>query len=338
MAPRAGQCPSLGYVNSPLRWHSKAFPLMRGSTPAAMPTGVNGFPQRLQTLLPSATCCHKSCKTWWGTLSFARLKTQNSECYIGRMSGCRRIIPFAALLICVCGSAYAQTQFMTRYDFYISIAGLASEDPRFSWDGRVGGDMDLVDYVTGRTSFFAEYDVVMGNQLRPFDPNQGNYTFEGATSIRAGGTEIAGVFHHYSRHLSDRLKTEAVSVNVVGGRLLRRFTTGKVGIDARADIGKVVQRSFLDYTWRTQLNATARRPITPLVGWFASASMETYRVDRTVALRGAQTSGRIESGIHLNGQRGSLELFGGWEHLMDAYPVERIGRTWAFAGFRLVGN
>src|SRR6266702_4091465 len=140
--------------------------------------------------------------------------------------------------------------------------------PTEPWDGRVGGDMDLVDYVTGRTSFFAEYDVVMGNQLRPFDPNQGNYTFEGATSIRAGGTEIAGVFHHYSQHLSDRLKTEAVSVNVVGGRLLRRFTTGKVGIDARADIGKVVQRSFLDYTWRTQLNATARRPITPLVGWF----------------------------------------------------------------------
>src|SRR6185295_986998 len=138
------------------------------------------------------------------------------------------------LLVSFLGVTFAQAQsansskpqFMSRYDFHISIAKLSSADRRFDWNGRVGGDMDLVDYVKGRTSLFAEYEVVMGNELRPFDPNQGNYTFEGSSSWRIGGTEFAGVFHHLSRHLSDRPKTAAVAINSLEGRVLRHFQLG----------------------------------------------------------------------------------------------------------------
>jgi hypothetical protein len=249
------------------------------------------------------------------------------------------------LVVSVCISAtFAQAQdtktsspqFMSRYEFHIAIAKLSSGDRRFDWNGRVGGDMDLVDYVKGRTSLFAEYEVVMGNELRPFDPNQGNYTFDGSTSWRLGATEVAGVFHHLSRHLSDRPKTEAVAMNSVEGRVLRRFERGKTSLDTRGGVGKVVEHAFLDYSWRAYGDLTARHSITSAVGWFGKTSIETFGVDPKVAGRnGTQTSGRLETGVRLNGSHGAVEFFGGWEHVTDAYPVERIGRDWAFIGFRL---
>lgn len=252
---------------------------------------------------------------------------------------------FLALLLLTARYAHAQdstppkAQFMSRYDFHISIEKLASDDRRFGWNGRVGGDLDLVDYVKGRLSLFAEYEVVMGDELRPFDPNQGNYTFDGSSSWRLGRTEVAGVFHHLSRHLSDRSKVEAVAINSLEGRVQRQFGVGNVGFDTKGGLGKVVQHSFLDYTWRAYGDLTARYPITPVVGWFARTSIETFGVAPALASRtNAQTSGRLETGLRLGGTRGAVELFGGWEHAADAYPLERTGRSWALVGFRLASR
>ena len=230
-------------------------------------------------------------------------------------------------------------QFMSRYKFHISIAKLSSGDRRFDWNGRVGGDMDLVDYVKGRTSLFAEYEVVMGNELRPFDPNQGNYTFDGSTSWRLGRTELAGVFHHLSRHLSDRPKTEAVAMNSLEGRILRHFEFERTAIDVRGGLGKVVEHALLDYTWRAYGDLSLRRPMNSVVEWFGKTSIETFGVDPAVAGRNqSQTNGRVEAGLRLNGRRGAVELFGGWEHAADAYPLDRTGQSWALAGFRLTSR
>lgn len=183
--------------------------------------------------------------------------------------------------------AYAQhPQFIPHYDFQISLARLSSPDPRFSWDGVVGGDIDIVDYVKGRTSIFAQYEVVMGHQLRTFDPNQGNYTFEGSASVRAGGgTEIAGVFHHLSRHLSDRANTTSISFNAVGGRLLRHVEFHKTGIDLRGDLEKGIEHEFLDYSWTGAAHFIARRPITPVTGLARVGTLK--RTELTGPLRAA---------------------------------------------------
>jgi hypothetical protein len=253
-------------------------------------------------------------------------------------------LPLAGFLLNLCmgvTSGHAQEPpskltFMNRYDFQISMAKLSSRDPRFDWIGRVGGDIDLVDYVKGRTSLFAEYEVVMGNELRPFDPNQGNYTFDGSTSWRLGKTELAAVFHHLSRHLSDRPKTQAVAMNSVEGMIRRRFEYAQTTFDARAGAGKVVERAFLDYTWRAYGDLAVRHRITQSAGWFGKTKVEALGVDLAIAGRNhSQSGGRIETGLRLEGSRGAVELFGGWEHMADAYPLERLGKSWAFIGFRL---
>jgi hypothetical protein len=197
--------------------------------------------------------------------------------------------------------------FLPRFDFAISLASLASSDPRFSYDGRATADFDLVDYVKGRTSVFAQYQVVVGNQLRAFDPNQSNYTFEGASSLRLHGTEVAGVFHHLSRHLSDRPNVQSIAFNAVGGRVMRHFNRGKAGFEVRADVEKVIQHAFLDYSWTAQMHAAARRPLNATMSVFGRATFETYGVDPAIAGRSQQNGGRIESGLLINGGRAAVE-------------------------------
>ena len=94
----------------------------------------------------------------------------------------RRAALLACLILAVAGSAAAQEplpnpparpEFLSRYDFLILLAGLDISDNRFSWDAHISGDLDVVDYVVGRASVLADYEVVMGNEQQLFDPNQG---------------------------------------------------------------------------------------------------------------------------------------------------------------------
>jgi len=255
-----------------------------------------------------------------------------------------RKIMIVLVVLCAFRFAYAQEPlatvppslvFLPRFDFAISLASLASSDPRFSYDGRATADFDVVDYVNGRTSVFAQYQVVLGNQLRSFDPNQSNYTLEGSSSLRLHGIEVAGVFHHLSRHLSDRPNVQSIAFNAVGGRVLHHFERGKTGIDVRADVERVVQHAFLDYSWVAQMHATARRPFNTMMTVFGRATFETYGVDRAIAGRSQQNGGRVEGGLLINGVRAALEMYAGREQVVDAYPLERTIKRFSFIGFRL---
>ena len=50
----------------------------------------------------------------------------------------------------------------------------------FVWDTNFGGELDVVDYGTGRATFVANYQAILGDEFRHFDPNQGNYILSGS--------------------------------------------------------------------------------------------------------------------------------------------------------------
>jgi hypothetical protein len=141
-----------------------------------------------------------------------------------------------------------------------------------------------------------------------------------------------------SRHLSDRPKRESVAWNAVVGRVLRRFDLGDRSIDVRADLGKVVAIAFVDYTWLGVAEVTARQAVARQVAVYGRLFGETYGTDRSVADRGRQQGGRVEAGVRVSGSHGVIELFGGAEQVLDAYPLDRDPRRWAFAGFRLLNR
>jgi len=139
-------------------------------------------------------------------------------------------------------------EFMSRADIRMSAKALANEDQQFSWIAHWSGDLDLVDYAAGRLTFLADSQTVLGGELQPFDPNQGNYTLAVSSSVRAGRTEFVGVFHHVSRHLGDRAKDFGIAWNTVNARLLRRFSLGETTLDIRGEGGAVIARAYVDYT------------------------------------------------------------------------------------------
>ena len=144
------------------------------------------------------------------------------------------------------------------------------------------------------------------------------------------------MYHHVSRHLSDRANKRGVSMNILGARVLRRISLGANTLDVRADAGQIVYRQYVDYTWRARVDLVARRSIAANLGVFGRAFGETYGVDAKIAGRDGQHGGRLEGGLRIVGRAAALELFGGYERVVDADPLDRQPRHWAFGGFRVV--
>ncbi len=259
----------------------------------------------------------------------------------------RRAAAAACLLIIAAGGAAAQSpaptpdkaDFLSRAEYHLGSNVLAIEnDPRFSWDAYYGGDVDMFDYIKGRTQILADYHPVMGEEYRPFDPNQAYYVLEVSTSYRLPEAEVAFVFHHVSRHLSDRPKQFGIAWNVAGVRVLRRIETNGFTFDLRADGGAIVQHSYVDYSWTANADVMIRRAINSRAGVFVHGSGELFTVDGTVPDRGTQTGGRFEAGVRINGRGGALELFAGLEQRLDADPLDRQRHRFGIAGFRLLSR
>jgi hypothetical protein len=227
--------------------------------------------------------------------------------------------------------------FLTQYDFHLTGYALAIDDARFSWDTHFGGEVDLVDYRFGRSSIAADYEAVLGDEFRIFDPNQSYYALEASSSYRAGRTEIVGVFHHVSRHLSDRPKRFAIAWNVIEVRVKRQFGGEGLRVDVQAEAGKVVQHSWVDYSWTGDADVMIRKAVARRVGLFAHGYGELFGVE-DASPRGTQRGGRLEAGVRFDGRAGALELFAGVERRLDADPVERVPQRWGIAGFRLLGR
>ena len=266
-------------------------------------------------------------------------------------SSVRRLVQCAVLAVAVCvapaQAAFAQAphplseaptgkDFMPRFDWWMSAAWLQHPDQRFNWDTHWAGDFDLFSYPKGRASFLADYQALLGNEYRPFDPYQSNYLLEASGSYFVGKTEIAGVLSHISRHLGDRPKRIAVAENSLGPRFLRHIGDDARSLDVRVDIRKVTERAYDDYSWISEVDLTVRRRVSPRNSLYVRGYGELIQVDPSVANRGNQHGGKIEAGLKVQGSSGAMEFFAGGEQMIDADPLDRLPRRWAYVGFRLL--
>jgi len=228
--------------------------------------------------------------------------------------------------------------FLPRSEFHMNAEHLGGiDDERFRWDADLGGELDLVDYTRGRLIFAANYQVILGEELKLFDPNQGNYTLEGVLTARVKKIEAGLVFHHVSRHLSDREKTQPVDWNMLGGRLSQVFLVNGTLIDVQGDLRWTIQHSYVDYTWELDTHVRVDRLLRPGVGVLAAGGFRHVGVDGTAG-RDGPNGFRAEGGVRFEGSGGAVELFVGAERRIDPYPLEFSTATWMMAGFRLLSR
>lgn len=244
------------------------------------------------------------------------------------------VVLIAAMLLMALAPPVSAQTFLPRYAFHLNAEHLVSEDDRFSWDADLGGELDILDYGVGRGTFLANYEVIVGDQFRRFDANQGNYALEGALSLRTGRIELASVYHHVSRHLSDRPKREAIDWNMLGARVMADGRAGRLALRGQLDARGVLQRSFVDYQWELAGMLGSEYDIRPHVALVAGGQLRLVGTDGSRD-RGTQVGGRGEAGIRLEGAAGAVELFVAAERRVDPYPTQFYTDTWATAGFRI---
>lgn len=227
---------------------------------------------------------------------------------------------------------------LTRYSFHLSTGALGATDRQFDWTADFGGDLDLVDFGAGRVNFLANYEVVLGNEFKSFDPNQGNYTLDVGVPFRIDGGDIGPVFHHISRHFGDRPKSFAIDWNTVGVRGRQVFALGKSTIAADAWLGKVIQHSYVDYTWEGSVGLETHLPMSPTSSVFLRGRLDLTGVNENAAGRSMQRGGRAEAALRVLGIGAAVELFCAFERRIDALPVIRESRDWAVVGLRLLSR
>jgi hypothetical protein len=215
---------------------------------------------------------------------------------------------------------------MSRYDFHLSADHLSTDDVRFVWDTNFGGEVDVVDYGFGRATFTGNFEAVLGNQFRNFDPNQGNYLLDSSVSWRGRGTEVAALFHHTSRHLSDRFKISPVAWNMLGARVRHDLVAHTAVIQLKGDLLGGLVKNNVDYNWEATGDVHVAVPVRPALSFITSGRLQLLGVD------GA------EAGIRFAGEKGAIELIVAAERRIDPYPLEFSTLNWVSAGFRFVSR
>jgi hypothetical protein len=231
----------------------------------------------------------------------------------------------------------AVTGFLPRADLVFSLSLLGSDDPRFTNEGSIAGDIDVVDYGAGRVNIFAGYQGVMGSERHMFDLNQGRYVLEVALAHRVGHFELSGLFHHTSRHLSDREKSSSISWNALAARATGQWTVGDAGntvIDGQLALGHVQMAHFVDYRWTSDAALTIRRRVNRRAGVYAAGRGTLIAVNGTVR-EDNQTGARAEAGVRLHGTASAtLDFFVAYERRIDGYAAERTPIRLTEFGFR----
>lgn len=252
----------------------------------------------------------------------------------------RRRLALVVLALTVARVASAQTpaiQFVPRYEFHLGAERLSQSDHRFVWDTNFGGAIDFVDYGAGRTTFTANYEAVLGDEFRAFDPNQGNYLLDLSTSVRTHGLEVAGLLHHTSRHLSDRAKRFPVDWNMLGVTLRHEFRRGETTLVTGGDAMRTILKSYVDYTWEANGHVDASVGVAPRVSVVSRGNVRIVGVDGSHS-RGQQRGARVEGGVHLQGTAGAVELLVLAERRVDGFPTAFTPVSWVGMGFRFVSR
>lgn len=229
--------------------------------------------------------------------------------------------------------------FLPRSAFFVSVAGMRTSDPRFSLVQRSRADLDLFGYRKGRVNFLIDAELVMGRERRAFDLNHANVIFETSSSYSLGPIDVAAVVHHDSRHVVDREFDRVPAWHTIGARAGHVFLIRQSTIDISLGYGRIVQHTFVDYGWTSQLTIRVDRTLGPSgMHVFASGSGGFVGVDRTVLNRSRQTGARAEGGVHFVAERATADIYAALERRVDGYPTSREPSSWFEFGFRLGGR
>jgi hypothetical protein len=213
-----------------------------------------------------------------------------------------------------------------------------SAEPQFKWSGWIGGGLGLARLHGTTLRVDTDVETIIGGQQRTFDANQANYHLEASLRRAFGPTEVRLVYHHVSRHLEDRPKSQAVDWNLLGVRASRRFG-GAWPVRAHVGLGHTTQVSLVGYGWEFVAGAATERALGPSPASarvYGQIDLRRVQAESTPAFpRDGFVDGRVEAGLRLRREARQAALFLAFERRNDVFLLEPGARSRVILGLRL---
>jgi hypothetical protein len=242
-----------------------------------------------------------------------------------------------AILVLPAGAGAGDVELLPDLSARLEGSYYAPPEDAFVWDAWIGGGAGVVRVNTTTAYVSADVETILGRERRPFDANQVGYHLETGLGIGAGAHRVAPFFHHVSRHVVDRPKTELVDWNLIGIRVSGRFAPSFAGRGRySASVGHTVKWRGVGYEWELEgvldLQVIRRSWGGPYVG----ADVRFVSVDPEGRLaRGDFVDLLGEGGLrYVRGAR-SLEVFVAYERRNDVFVLAPGVRDRALLGLRV---
>jgi len=224
-------------------------------------------------------------------------------------------------------------------DVTLQLAGAAYVPPEdaFVWDTSNGGGAGLLRVKAATAYLTADVETILGRERREFDANQANYHLEGGLRIRYGRQLVIPFFHHVSRHVVDRPKTQLVDWNLVGVRVTGPLPASlPVAARYAASVARTVHTRGVGYQWELVgvLDVELAR-----LSWgspYLRADARFVTVDPQAGLDAGDFLDFLgQGGLRFVRGGRNLELFAAYEHRNDVFVILPGARDRALFGLRI---
>jgi hypothetical protein len=211
-----------------------------------------------------------------------------------------------------------------------------SEDA-FVWDTWVGAGAGVLRVKAAIVYLTADVETILGRERRAFDANQVGYHLETGLRIGAGRHTVVPFFHHVSRHVLDRPKTELVDWNLIGIRVAGRFPT-VLPVNGRysTSVGHTVKWRGVGYEWELEGVVELEVIRRSWGGVYLGADVRFVSVDPHSRLARADFVDFFgEGGVRFARGGRSFDVFVAYEHRNDVFVLAPGVRDRALLGLRL---
>jgi hypothetical protein len=208
-----------------------------------------------------------------------------------------------------------------------------SEDA-FVWDTWIGGGAGVLRVLAATAYLTADVETILGRERRAFDANQVGYHLEAGVCIAAGRHLVVPFFHHVSRHVVDRPKTELVDWNVIGIRVAGRLPFVENGRYS-ASAGHTVEWRAVGYEWELEGVVDLEVVRRPWGGAYLGVDARFVSVDPAGRFaRGDFVDFLAEAGVRYARGGRNVDLFVAYEHRNDVFVLVPGVRDRALFGLR----
>ena len=216
-------------------------------------------------------------------------------------------------------------------------AAYAPAEDAFVWDTWIGGGAGLLRVRAATGYITADVETIMGRERRAFDANQANYHLEGGVRIRLGRQLVIPFFHHVSRHVIDRPKTELVDWNLVGVRLTGPLPQSfPLAARYAASVARTVHTRGVGYEWELVGVLDVELARLPWGAPYLRADVRFVTLDPAAGVAPGDFVDFVgQGGIRFHRGGRNLDLFAAYEHRNDVFVLLPGARDRALFGLRI---